>query len=146
MLKKPAVSSYWLMLISGLLWSGVGIFLLRIALQWILRFPPGTEILVLFSGVVLGAGAAVGFSFVVRKNIRRIRNYQGAVCVFAFQEWKSYLLVAVMMSLGIFLRTCNSIPRQLVAPVYVTIGLALFVNSFTYYRHFREMRWESRRI
>ena len=97
------------------------------------------KILTIGSGILLGLAIAFwGFSIVVRKNIKRINAYKNAVCVFAFQEWKSYVLIVVMMSIGIFLRNTTLIPRQLVAPVYVGIGLALFIDSFMYYNSFFE--------
>ncbi len=137
MIKKPAVQQHWLLLISGLVWSIVGVFLVRIAFRWIPNFLLHEKILTIGSGILLGLAIAYwGFSIVVRKNIKRINAYKNAVCVFAFQEWKSYVLIVVMMSMGIFLRNTTLIPRQMVAPVYVGIGLALFIDSFMYYKSF----------
>ncbi len=139
MVKKPAVEQRWLLLISGFVWSIVGVFLVRIAFRWIFHFLLHEKILTIGSGILLGLAIAFwGFSIVVRKNIKRINAYKNAVCVFAFQEWKSYVLIVVMMSIGIFLRNTTLIPRQLVAPVYVGIGLALFIDSFMYYNSFFE--------
>lgn len=139
MVKKPAVEQRWLLLISGFVWSIVGVFLVRIAFRWIPHFLLHEKILTIGSGILLGLAIAFwGFSIVVRKNIKRINAYKNAVCVFAFQEWKSYVLIVVMMSMGIFLRNTTLIPRQLVAPVYVGIGLALFIDSFMYYNSFFE--------
>ena len=136
-IKKPAVHKHYLLIISGLIWSGVGVLLVRIAFRWIPAFTPQEKILVLAGGILLGLAIAFfGFSIVVRKNIRRIFGYQEAVCVFAFQEWKSYVLIAVMMSMGIFLRNTTLIPRQWVSPVYVGIGLAMFIDSYLYYKAF----------
>ncbi len=139
MIKKPAVKRHWLLLISGFVWSIVGVFLIRIAFRWIPHFLLLEKILTLSSGILLGLAIALwGFSIVVRKNIKRISAYKNAVCVFAFQEWKSYILIIVMMGMGIFLRNTTLIPRPLVATVYVGIGLALFIDSFLYYKSFFE--------
>jgi len=137
MVKKPAVHKHWLLIISGLIWSGVGILLVRIAFRWIPNFTAQEKWLVIGGGVVLGLAIAFfGFSIVVRKNIRRILGYRNRVCVFAFQEWKSYVLIVVMMSMGIFLRNTTLIPRQWVSPVYVGIGVAMFLDSYLYYKAF----------
>ncbi len=137
MIKKPAVHKHSLLIISGVIWSGVGILLVRIAFRWIPDFTPQEKLLVLGGGILLGLAIAFfGFSIVVRKNIRRIFGYRDAVCVFAFQEWKSYVLIVVMMSMGIFLRNTTLIPRQWVSPVYVAIGLAMFLDSYLYYKAF----------
>jgi ATP/ADP translocase len=45
-----------------------------------------------------------------------------------------YFLIVFMMSMGIFMRTTNFIPKYLLAPMYVAIGLALFLGSFVYYK------------
>lgn len=55
-------------------------------------------------------------------------------CIFAFQKWQSYILIAVMMSMGIFLRTTTFFPRLPLASVYIGIGTALFISSINYYR------------
>lgn len=136
-INKPGVQKHWLLLISGIIWSGVGVLLVRIAFRWIPQFTSQEKLLVMTGGVLLGLAIAYfGFSIVVRKNIRRIFGYRDLVCVFAFQEWKSYVLIAVMMSMGIFLRSTSLIPRQLVTPVYIGIGVAMFLDSFLYYKAF----------
>ncbi len=137
MIKKPAVKKHWLFFVSGVIWSLVGIVLIRIAFRWIPHFLLHEKILSIAIGILLGLSIAFwGFSIIVRKNIKRINAYKDAVCIFAFQAWKSYLLIVVMMSMGIFLRNTTLIPRQLIAPMYVGIGLALFIDSFMYYKYF----------
>jgi len=75
-----------------------------------------------------------GFSKLAKKNANRIMEYPEKVCIFAFQRWQMYILVVIMMSMGFFMRTTNFIPKYILAPVYVGIGLALFVSSFVYYK------------
>ena len=134
---KPAVKNKWLLILSGLMWTGVGVLLSGLAIKWLIVYTPLQIIAVTVFGLLLGILIATfGFNKIVHKNIRRIKNYQDKVCLFAFQEWKSYLLIAVMMSMGIFLRRSTLIPKLWIAPVYFAIGFALFVNSFIYYRSF----------
>ncbi len=137
MIKKPGVHKRWLILISGIMWSGVGLLLIRIAFRWIPHFTSTEKLLVLSGGLLLGLAIAIfGFRLLVHKNIRRIKAYSKPVCAFAFQAWHSYVLIVIMMSMGIYLRNTTLIPRQLVSPVYVGIGIALFLDSFLYYRQF----------
>ena len=134
---KPGVPRKWLLLLSGIVWSGTGILLNFFAYRWI---PELTLIQIeidVAAGILLGSIIAYfGFSLVAKKNIKRILAYSGRVCVFAFQEWKSYILIAVMMTMGIYMRTTGLIPKYLLAPVYIGIGLALFLTSFLYYKIF----------
>ena len=133
---KPAVNRKYLILISALMWSGVGIFLNVLAFGWLKSYNNIqliiTIIIGLFTGLII---AKYGFSTIAKKNIKRIFEYPKKACVFAFQEWKSYILIAFMMGMGIFMRTSGFIPKTLLAPMYIGIGTALFLASFNYYRN-----------
>ena len=81
-----------------------------------------------------------GFSKVARKNIARINALRGSVSAFfAFQRWTSYPLVAFMIFLGIFLRLYSSIPKPLLAILYIGIGGGLFLSSLLYYRQVKRL-------
>jgi hypothetical protein len=47
--------------------------------------------------------------------------------------WKNYILVAVMITAGVFLRH-SAIPPQYLAVIYIAIGLALLLSSIRYMR------------
>ncbi len=133
---KPAVNRKWLIIISGLMWSSVGIFLNILAIGWLKDFSNMQIFITVLLGLVIGwIIARFGFGFVANKNISRILEYPKDACIFAFQEWKSYILIVFMMSLGIFLRTTGIMPKSIFAPMYMGIGIALFISSFKYYRN-----------
>ncbi len=139
MIAKPAVHKHKLLILSGIVWSATGIFLNFLATRWFPELAETQIYMAIGGGIVLGAVIAwFGFNKVALKNIRRILDYDKHVCVFAFQEWKSYILIAFMMSLGIFMRTSGLIPKTLLAPMYVGIGTALFLSSFLYYIHYKK--------
>jgi hypothetical protein len=138
MLKKlyPGVNKIWLQLAAGLMWSGVGIMLISIAAtRWLKLFPWGELALVILAGGILGSGIYwFGFSRMARENIRRIEAYvKERVCLFAFQKWSSYPLVAFMVGLGIYLRLYSPFPKPLLSIVYIGIGVGLFASSIHYY-------------
>lgn len=131
----PRVPKNILVIISGLLWSAVGIFLIRLAFGWIVDLSSNEIIFALVAGLLLGSIIAhFGFNGLANKNIDRINQYQGKVCIWAFQKWTTYFLIAFMMSMGIFMRNIPYIPKFLLSPMYIGIGFALFVASFRYYR------------
>jgi len=135
MIKNPAVSKKWLILISGILWSGTGILLIWIASKWFTLFDSRQMIFALTAGPVLGLVIAwFGFKKLAHKNADRISSYPEKVCIFAFQRWQMYFLILFMMSLGIFMRNTALIQKFLLAPVYIGIGSALFLASFVYYK------------
>lgn len=134
---KPAAEKFWLQLAAGLMWSGVGVMLIRFAWRWLAEVEHTTEVLLLIAGFVLAAAIYFwGFSKLAGKNIRRIETLPGQKpCLFAFQAWTSYPLVAVMMGMGIYLRMYSSFPHQLLAITYLGIGGGLLGSSLHYYAH-----------
>ncbi len=132
----PSVSKKWLQLAAGLMWSAVGIMLVAFASRWLIFVDWLTMLLLVLAGGVLGAAIYwFGFSKVARKNIRRINAYiKEQICLFAFQEWKTYPLVAFMVFLGIYLRLYSPIPKPILAIVYLGLGFSLFASSVLYYQ------------
>lgn len=131
---KPAVHKKWLYLIAGLLWSGVGIMLDRLAVSWLSAADLFHAAMFFLSGLAFSIVVfKFGFSKLALKNIGRITLLENRPCIFAFQAWKSYFLIVVMVLLGITLRH-SSIPKVYLAVLYITIGSALFLASLSYYR------------
>ena len=130
---KPAVPKYWLIAIAGLVWSTVGVMLCRLAYQWLTVLYWVRAVSFGVIGVVLAVIANIFlFSGIARKNIDRISHYLDKGCVFAFQAWKSYLIIILMITLGIFMRR-SALPRDYLAVLYAGMGGALFLSSFRYY-------------
>ena len=94
-------------------------------------------ILLVLAGLLLATGIYfLGFSKLARKNINRIRGLKGEkVCLFAFQGWTSYPLVAFMISVGIYLRAYSTFPKSMLAILYLGIGGGLFSASLHYFAH-----------
>jgi hypothetical protein len=133
---NPAVGKKWLQLAAGLMWSAVGVMLVAFASRWLKPLDWLPLLLLLLAGLALAAAIYIfGFSKLARKNILRINALNGdRVCIFAFQEWKSYPLVAVMIFMGIYLRLYSPIPKPLLAILYLGLGFSLFASSLPYYQ------------
>jgi len=131
----PAVDKGWLLLLAGIMWSGVGVMLVYLAYGWLSPVELWEALWRALAGLLLALAIyAFGFSKFADRNIHRIRNYiKEKVCVFAFQEWTSYPLVVVMVSMGIGLRKFSPIPKPWLAILYIGIGGSLFFASFHYY-------------
>ncbi len=130
---KPALPRPWLKLLSGLMWSGVGIMLGRLAWGWLRLLDLSQAILLGFIGILLAMGiGGLGFGPLARKNLERIARLPSRPCLFAFQAWTSYPLVVVMIGLGITLRH-SPIPKTWLAALYLGIGGGLFLASIYYY-------------
>ncbi len=132
---NPAVESHWLLLASGAMWSAVGAMLCLLAYGWLQSAPPEG------AGPLGAAGALaalvvyrLGFSRLAARNVRRIAEMTGRRCLFAFQAWRGYLIIALMMALGLALRA-SPIPKPYLAVLYVGIGGGLLLASLRYYRY-----------
>jgi hypothetical protein len=133
---KPAVPRKFLPLIAGVIWVAVGAMLVALAAGWLLDDAWHHGNLLCGSGA---AGAFIvchfGFLRVVDKNLGRIALLDERPCAFAFQSWKSYLLVAVMIVMGEGLRQ-SPLPKPILAVLYIAIGGALLLSSLRYLRAF----------
>lgn len=130
---KPVVNKTILVLIAGLVWVIVGTFLSRFAIIWWQHYTGSFLIPFIILGLILGIvkGYYI-FSGIVRKNIDRISRMDGNGFVLAFIPWKSYLLIAAMMTFGITLRY-SALPKQYLAIIYLAVGLAMILSGFQYF-------------
>ncbi|MBI5665996.1 MAG: hypothetical protein HZC49_13060 [Nitrospirae bacterium] len=137
-LKKfdPAVDKRFLVALSGIMWIGVGIMLCTLAVTWLLRTTGR-------AGIWSGAAGAMlslivyyfGFLKIVDRNIGRILAKKGKICIFGFQPWKSYFMIALMIGMGTALRH-SSLPRHYLAIIYIAMGGAMLLSSVRYFRTF----------
>jgi hypothetical protein len=132
---KPAVTKYWLAAAAGLLWSIVGLTLCGLAYEWLAVLPLRWSASLGVVGFILALVVyRFAFSKIALKNIDRLRQFPDRVCFFAFQAWKSYLLIAFMVLFGFILRH-SAIPKYYLSVPYTAIGGALLLSSFHYYAH-----------
>ncbi len=133
---KPAVEKKMLLLLSGMVWIAVGTMLLSFAYRWLAEAGGALAFVCGVAGLL--AGLAIhhfGFLKVVDKNLGRILPMEGKQCLFAFQSWRSYFLIVVMMAMGIGLRH-SRIPKPYLASLYIGIGMGLILSSLRYLRIF----------
>ena len=56
---KPSVKNHWLLILSGIMWSGVGVLLNSFALKWLAQYQQYQAIIAEVVGVLLGIAIAV---------------------------------------------------------------------------------------
>ena len=133
---KPAVRRHWLVFAAGVEWSAVGIGLVAVACYWL--YPSTWPLRIALVALSIALGAAMyflAFSRLVRKNLQRIDCKPESVCLFAFQAKRVYFLIPLMMAMGYAIRH-SSLPKEIAAVVYFTMGLALILGSSLYFRQF----------
>lgn len=126
------VSRNTLLLCAGLFWVVAGANLLRIGIRYWMANPDYflfklSEMLVIFF-------VFLGFIFhnLFRKHSVRIIHKPEKNPFFAFFDWKSWLIVVVMISLGISVRMFELLPGSFIAVFYTGLSLALIVTGFRF--------------
>jgi nucleoside recognition membrane protein YjiH len=138
---NPAVPRHYLYAIAGFLWTFAGGLLCVRGTLWLgeLRFPAIASIE--GASLILAAtGYIFLFSGIVRKNVMRIGGLPDRACVFAFTAWRGYIMIAVMMTAGISLRS-SSIPLYYLSLPYTAMGGILLTGSVAFYREFLRVAW-----
>ncbi len=137
--RKPAAPRAVLKLLAGLTWSGVGLLLGRWVWVWLNPLGWRAAIRWLVAGACLAAIMHLFFTWMAWRNIDRIDRLPERACIFAFQSWSSYPLVALMVSLGLLMRG-SPLPRTWLAVLYLGIGGGLFAASLRYELHLLGIR------
>jgi hypothetical protein len=130
----PAVDKRILIFLAGFIWIGVGTMMLLLSYTWL----KDGQVHGFWVFVLVGLIAALvihhfGFLRIVDKNLGRILPMQGKKCIFSFMTWKSYVMVAVMVAMGGWLRH-SSVPKPYLSVIYISIGMALILSSLRYLR------------
>lgn len=130
---KPSVPKRWLFFAGAAAWGYAAYRVLLLAIRFVPEAPfPQWEVII--SGM---AGLAVFFNFVFlrvsRKYIRRIACLkQQNPCIFAFFGWKSYLLIALMSSMGILLARFHLLPVFLQGIFYIALSGSLLLSALMF--------------
>jgi len=131
--RKPFVDKHYLILLSGIMWIGVGILLNSFAIYWLSNYNGSYTWLIVCSG--LGVSVFKHYFVLARfaqKNINRIEANGDKQWLFSFMTIKSLIMIIIMMGTGITLRH-SSIPKQYLSVLYIAIGGALILSSIKYF-------------
>ena len=128
-----------LLLIACLVWSVAGINILRIGLM---AYPAYLSVVnVALSLAVFGVFQAFVFGRLVRKHTDRIGSYLEERQFFLrFFDAKSFVIMAVMMTGGIALRSSGLAPERFIAVFYTGLGASLLLACLLFGRNFGRAR------
>ena len=123
---KPGASRTVHLFVAALLWTVIGLVLMIRGWGWI---GPGAARLLVVLALALGTVKSL---FILDKSanrcMRRIRDFDDNTCLGAVYSWKTWLLVLLMMTFGITMRTITD-PGRIIGTLYVAIGWALLFSS-----------------
>jgi hypothetical protein len=145
-----------LIVLSGFIWLGMGIFLLNLGLNLIVNVAQSAmeadshhlmtfaasvagglnegAIILIAVGLVLGyfkGRYALGKS--VQRGVNHIRSLPQPSPLKSLYSWKYYLLIALMIGLGMLLRFLQ-VPEEIRGAVLVIVGSALINGAILYFR------------
>ena len=131
---KPAVSRRTLLLIAGCAWTTAGGILITRALVQliIMRHYLWIEIVI---GLVCGmAFYLLLFARISKKHISRITLIKtDNPCFFSFFNFRSYLMMIIMITGGITLRKMDVLNRDVLWTFYLTMGIPLLVSAYRFF-------------
>jgi hypothetical protein len=130
---KPGASSRIHLLVAGLMWSSMGVYLLvRGGL-----LAGGFTLLPLLLAAGIGSlKALLILDRSVRRNIARIVARQDGACLGGVYSWKMWGLVVIMMLGGRLLRE-SVVPASLISLLYIAVGWGLLLSSRLFWRQWR---------
>jgi hypothetical protein len=142
---RPAVARSTLFLITAVVWTVAGGILCVRAAGWLMSLPGSNGIIVaLLAAGIAVAGHHYGLSRVALRNSLRILGLPDRVCLFAFQPWRSYFVIALMIGMGIVVRGLGP-PLPILSLVYGGMGGTLLLTSTVYYRKYRHATTDIRK-
>ena len=131
---KPGVPKRWLLLVAALVWTFAGGMLLGKGFSHLLRF--SGNLLIRFS-VAFAVGLLffqVLFARISLKHINRIKTLDVVKpCIFSFFNFRSYILMGLMITMGIMLRHLSFINKDFLYTFYVAMGIPLLLSAARFY-------------
>jgi hypothetical protein len=114
-----------LLAVAGCVWLAAGINVARLGWLAYLKLPSITALHILFSLLVFCPFGMMFFKM-SRKHAKRIRGYEEeSRPIWHFFDLKAYLIMAIMMGGGIWLRSSGLVPDVFIAIFYTGLGCAL---------------------
>lgn len=131
---KPSVSGHTLLIIAGLAWTTAGVILLGRGLAYLI-VNSDMVVLRVAGGILSGLiFYLLFFAEISGKHIQRIRGLNIPYpCAFSFFNFRSYLMMAIMISGGIFLRKLDIINRVWLYTFFITMGVPLLISAARFF-------------
>lgn len=126
-----------LFLLAAIIWSFAGINILRIG---ILTYKDNIKIInFILSFLTFLIFSKFIFLKLVKKHTLRINNYKSEKQLFInFFDLKSFIIMAFMIGLGIFIRVTNLLPNSFIAFFYTGLGSGLVFSGLAFGKQYIE--------
>lgn len=131
---KPDIEKRNLLVVMAAVWSIGGIILFYRGVTTIF-YSDNLIGLKLFIGIFFGViFYYFMFSKIVIKHTTRLVNIENEKpCLFSFINLRSYFLMVLMISTGVFLRKSEVIPLEYLSGFYIVMGTPLLISAFRFF-------------
>ena len=131
---KPGVKKRTLLLIAGCAWSIAGGILIYRSLSYLISVNHHLA-MEIGTGIVFGSlFYLLLFARISKKHITRINLIEiDNPCFFSFFNFRSYLLMAIMISGGIMLRLSGLINPEIIYTFFLCMGIPLLVSAWRFF-------------
>ena len=131
---KPDLPKRYLLLIAALVWTLAGGILLFKGGSIFMHYHSLFWLRLICSSIGGVLFYILLFSKISFKHASRIINLKHEYpCAFSFFNLKSYILMTLMITLGIWLRKSGFLGPEYLSVLYITMGIPLFLSAFRFY-------------
>ena len=131
---KPGIPKRYLLFVAALVWTFAGGMLLYRGLSMLELYPQMIWLKIMGSIIAGIVFFVFMFSNISLKHSLRIVNLKlDRPCLFSFFNWRSYLMMAIMMTFGITLRMTGIVSPKYLSVFYIAMGTPLFMSAFRFY-------------
>lgn len=131
---KPGVTKRVLLIVARLVWTFAGGMLLIKGFQMLSDQPHNFWIKLIFSFMGGVLFFVLLFKKLSLKHIKRILFSEvEKPCAFSFFNWKGYLMMILMITTGITLRTTGVVSPDILSVLYIMMGIPLLSSALRFY-------------
>jgi hypothetical protein len=133
----PRVAKHYLFLIAALVWTFAGVMLLFRGFTFKVGTPENWSlklIISILSGLLF---YQLLFTRITKKHVARIQDMEvQKPVIFSFFNFRSYLMMFSMITLGVSLRLSGLVLPEYLSLMYITMGIPLLLSSYRFYSSF----------
>ena len=132
---KPGIPKKGLYLVAAIVWTFAGGMLISRGTLGLLNEGHHLALEFIMGGILGIVFYIFMFSKISAKHLTRISAIKlEKPCLFSFFNFRSYILMTIMITGGITLRVFNLIDHQVLFTIHVVMGIPLFFSALRFYK------------
>jgi hypothetical protein len=131
---KPGIPKRYLLFVAAFVWTFAGGMLFYRGFSVLVDYPDLLWLKIVISIIFGLIFYTVLFDRISSKHTQRILKMEiERPCLFSFFNFRSYLMMVLMITMGITLRKTGVVPLQYLSAFYVTMGVPLSLSAIRFY-------------